>query len=388
MKKTIQYLIIILSAFLLFCITQNNDVNASSKYKVKVIKTYGGTNGNEFLDKNARHIKNIKKNIWAYNGNTNDYYYNNGIDTSFSKKVFNLKKQKNQTFFLDSKVKVYHKGKIKYYYYIYNRSKTKSGYVPINSLKKGYSPYGYQTVKIKWHPYGLNVYLKNFKKTTYLWNSKHTKKIIKLNNYPSMTWTQSYTATVRHNGKDKKYYKVLGYPNNNQSKKMIEGYVEVDNMKLGYNPNHKQLPYSTVNEFNNTSEYTNYLKTHKSQKLSREIMKLFPNSNPDLKLSKIAVENYDSDYEKGSTKGYSDIISFPDIQNKLYKNEKTSTATKIKIIKKELAKEGYTAKKRAAMSNYKLGIQIVNNLNEKIVGDDGNGGSINNRYVFILAKKN
>lgn len=383
MNKIIKYSIIILSAFLFFCIAQQNEVHASSKYKIKVVKNYG----EDFLDKNAYHPKNIKKNIWAYNGNTNEGYYSNGIDTSFSKKVFNLKKQKNQTFFIVSKVKVYHKGKIKYYYYICNRSKTKSGYVPINSFKKGYSPYGYQTVKIKWHPYGLNVYLKNFKKTIYLWNPKHTKKITKLNDYPSMTWTQFYTATIRHNGKDKQYYRVFGKPNNDQRKKDIDGFIDVDSMQIGYNPNHTQLPYSTVDEFNNTSEYIKYLKTHKSQKLSREIMQLFPNSEPDLRLSQIAVSNYDSDYEPDSTEGYRDIISFPTIQSKLYKNKKASTETKVKIIKKELAKQGYNAKKRAAMSNYKLGIQIVNNLNEKIIGNDGNGGSINNRYVFILAKK-
>ncbi|MGF2385039.1 hypothetical protein [Lentilactobacillus otakiensis] len=112
-------------------------------------------------------------------------------------------------------------------------------------------------------------------------------------------------------------------------------------------------------DFDNTSDYLNYVKDN-NQKLAREIIKLFPNTPVDYQLSYYAVENYG--IERDPVKGYTDIVSFKPIANYLMNHRNESNAKKLAGVKKLLAKAGYPAGKRAKLSGYHLEIYIVNNV--------------------------
>lgn len=379
-------LFLIFSTIILAIISEKNYIQASDPYKIHTVKEYPSIN-EKLNPEIAYYPKKTKKTIWAYNIN-----YYNSPDYKFTKHSFNLSKHYKRNFFIESKIKVYHKGTIKYYYEITNRSRSLQGYVPVNSLKKGINPLDYQLTDInrKYHDF---YHAKKSKKPIHLWNSTLSKKILNLNDYPSMNWNVTFKGTFQKQHKKYYYYHVTNRINNDMSKKEVSGYIKTSNMIKGLNPNHDHRYFVNLAEFINNTDFNRYLNTNKNQKLAREIMKLFPNSKPDLRLSKIAARNYDSyfdmdgDSDPISEKGYHDIINFQTIKDKLEKNKSASLNTKINIVKKGLAKQGYTKKKRESMKNYRLGLQIINNLNSNIIGDDGDGGAMNNCYVFILAKK-
>ncbi len=144
---------------------------------------------------------------------------------------------------------------------------------------------------------------------------------------------------MRHSGKDAKYVYLVGSLNG--TAKSVHGYVPAVAITEGSNPDHTGMNFVPIDDFVNNTDFNQYLQMGKNQKLAREILKLFPNSKPDLALSKIAVYNYDqfnesidAESDPISTKGYSDIKAFPTIQKWLYANRSASNTVKIAEIKK------------------------------------------------------
>lgn len=380
MKKLIQIFGMLMAAVLIGLITQISPVQAAHNgYRIKVLKTYQTDDGAA----NAYHAKpNTKAYVYSkYFGGSEDKVFNL---KNFQKKLYKLSKYRSTTWFVQQKVRVYHKLKQGTYYWVRNLTAGKQGYVKTSALQKGFSPYGYQIISKK---YGVknrgDFYIKNKSQNVYMWDWTHTKKRLNLKDYPGMTWGCSHVATVRHHGVDTQYYYLGGYLRGNG--KYVSGYVYSGNVTEGTNHDYAGQSIVYPNEFSNSSNYLHYIQTGHYQKLARQIVKLFPNTPVDLGLSKIAAYNYAADdegvlwyedKEPVSTKGYSDIISLKSVNNYLYKHKTASNATKLAGLKKELVKAGYPASKRASLSGYKLGIYIVNNIPDKygaVIQDGGYG---------------
>lgn len=353
---------------------------ANNGYRVKILKTYS----NE-LPENPYHA-NLKSKayIWA----SKRYPYDKQKD--FQKRLYKVSKLKGVTLSIQKKASVYHQNKWATYYYVADRGNDYQGWVRPSALIKGFSPYGYQITKENWGNQTATFHAKNPKQNVYIWNWRHTKKQANLKNYPGANLYRKATFTMLHNKKQSTYYYVRMQADGNSSKNAY-GYVAASQVAAGHNTNYKQIDYTQIDQFTDSTDYQNYIQNGKKQKLARSIVKLFPNSQVDLGLSRIAAHDYDTfestpdgDSTPISKKGYADIKSFSSIQKWLYAHEKVSNATKLAGIEKLLDKEGYTANKRAAMSGYKLGIQIVNNIpgysseNDKPTRWKG--------YVFILGR--
>ncbi|GAD16065.1 D-alanyl-D-alanine carboxypeptidase [Lentilactobacillus otakiensis] len=391
MKKVIQIIGIFIASLLFMLTAPSAPAQAAHNgYRIKVLKTYDS----EASIANAYHAKpKTQAYVWSkYFGGSEDKNFNY---KDFQKKLYKLSNYRSTTWFVQQKVRVYHHLKSGTYYYVTNFSRGRQGYVKASALQKGYSPYGYQILQKK---YGTknrgSFYIKNPSQNVYMWDWTHTKKRLNLKDYPGMTWSRAHIATVKHNGKISYYDYLGGYLRGNG--KYISGYVYTGNLTEGTNPIHTGQNIVYPNDFLNSSNYLNYIQTGHYQKLAREIVKLFPNTPVDLGLSKIAAYNYASDdegvlwYEDKntvSTKGYTDIISLKLASNYLYKHKTASNAVKLAGVKSALDKTGYPASKRAALSGYKLGIYIVNNIPDKygsIIQDGAYGHA--SVYALILGK--
>lgn len=386
MKKVIKLLTTIIAFAALAFIQEPQTIKAAhNNYRVKTLTTYKtATNYGEDVAFYAR--PKTKACVWK-----NEYFDKIIKNANFYKKGYRLANYKTTTWFAEKKVRIYHGIKSALYYYVFNRTGHMQGYVRASALKHGFSPYGYQIISTKWYSNHKYFHVNNAskKKNIYVWNYMHDKKRANLKNYPGAVLMRSHTVVMRHKGKDSKYVYLSGTLNG--TTKNVAGYVAESALTGGLNPDHTGMNYVNINYFVNNTDFNQYLQTGKNQKLAREIIELFPNSQPDLGLSKIAAFNYDTfnndvddDPDPISTAGYTDIKKFPAIQKWLYAHAKTSNTTKIAGIKKLLDKEGYSANKRASLSDYKLGIQIVNNI---VMPSDETGELTHrNGYVFILGK--
>lgn len=386
MKKIVK-LIGVMLAFVVFAVvvSPQSAQAAHDNYRVKTLKTY--QNYSNYTEDVAFHAKaKTKASVW-----NNQELDKNIKSNVFYKKGYKLANHKTTTWFVEKKVRIYHKLKSATYYYVANRTGNMQGYVRTNALTPGFSPYGSQIISTKWYNKYDYFHVKDsYKaKNVYVWNYTHTKKRANLKDYPGAVFQKTHTVVMRHNGKDTKYVYLSGTLNG--TTKSTRGYIAESAITGGLNPDHTGMNYVNMRYFVNNTDFNQYLQTGKNQKLAREIIKLFPNSQPDLGLSKIAAYNYDSfdndidgDPSPISTTGYTDIKTFLAIQKWLYTNHNASNATKIAGVKKLLNAEGYTDSKRASLSGYKLGIQIVNN----IVMPSGESGDLASRYgyVFILGK--
>lgn len=390
MKKLVKLAGVML-AFIVFAVVASpqSAQAAHDNYRVKTLKTYRmQTNSGSDV---AFHAKTgTKATLWVNPESVNAKKIKPSV---FHKKGIKLSKYKTTTWFVQTKVQIYHHLKSANYYYVNNRYGSISGYVRTNALKRGFSPYGYQITGIKWYGKYDSFHVKPAYKqeNVYVWNYTHTKRVANLKNYPGANFSKTADIVMRHNGKNSKYVYLVGSLNGTD--KSVHGYVPASAINMGLNPDHAGMNYVPIDDFVNNTDFNQYLQTGKNQKLAREILKLFPNSKPDLELSKIAVYNHDhftgsmnSESDPINTKGYTDIKTFPTIQKWLYANSKSSNTTKIVGIKKLLAKEGYTASKRRSLSDYNLGIQIVNNIAFNYPEHDLFGHK--NSYTFILGKPN
>ncbi|MGF2384929.1 D-alanyl-D-alanine carboxypeptidase [Lentilactobacillus otakiensis] len=225
------------------------------------------------------------------------------------------------------------------------------------------------------------IYYTNTKKNAYIWNSHFSKKLHNLKNYQYTTWcvTRSFVR------KNKVYYsisnlggKVKGY--------VWHGYVTPAVVK-------------DINRFNSDSDYLNYLNTDKSQKLSRALLKLIPNANISLDLSKQAAMNKITDYQDvinlGMVSGTvtEGMITTKTIVHDFLMAPNSSISGRATTVGKMLAAKGYTRDKLASLMSqgYQVGI-YVNDGAANSVGKSGYPSTISfttpiqNNMALVLAK--
>ncbi|WP_125008988.1 D-alanyl-D-alanine carboxypeptidase [Lentilactobacillus kosonis] len=194
-------------------------------------------------------------------------------------------------------------------------------------------------------------------KSGYIWNYSHTKRIHNIKNYPSSNWYVNYASIKKYGNKSSVYYRVVS--NSGKVKGLIwSGYLT---RILALEPD----------SFNSEASFDNYMQTNRSQRLSREIMKLFPNSKLSLDLTK-ATQGVNPNHPFKTNK-YTDVINIGDLQptgstdelnNIGWKLSQTSgdpITPRINYVKQVLEDNGYTAQKRNSMSDYYLGLYITDN---------------------------
>ncbi|QEA31503.1 hypothetical protein [Secundilactobacillus malefermentans] len=256
----------------------------------------------------------------------------------------------------------------------------------------------YTKVSAKYGIFDTTYYVKSSKKSVYMWNASHTKKIINLKNYPSQTFVKLSELVLKHGNTKAVYYRTSTALRGNG--KIVTGYVWRGNLKAGVNPNPNKLNYAALSQFNSTKTYASYIQKGNYQKLAKSVVKLFPKTPVDLNLSRIAAYNESlSTFDEGTTwfedqtsvttTGYTDIIPLNSAMNTLYKHKTASNAKKLAYLQTALNKAGYSASKRAKLSGYKLGIYFINNIPDtyrSIIEDGGNGRAAG--YALVLAKRN
>ncbi|WP_203640009.1 hypothetical protein [Levilactobacillus wangkuiensis] len=205
-------------------------------------------------------------------------------------------------------------------------------------------------------------------KKAYMWNLKHTKKIHNLNNYPKTSWYLVGTVTKPGKGV---YYQVTTYD------KKIKGLV--------WNKYLTAYSQKTPRNFKSAAAYTKFIQTDPSQKLTRAVLKVFPNVPLDFQLSKYTATRFDS--FPTSISGYKNMVpistfsldpsDFKNIQgytdefnldssNKLYWYWQVTygqpVAGRIAKLQEALASQGWTAEKIANLdSSWRLGVCLVEN---------------------------
>ena len=377
MKKTIIVFITSLAFALSFGLLSNSKPASAATYKITNIKYLSSTAPDAQPYKNK-----TNQNVTMWN-------------RDYTKKVHNLKTYYKTTWYVGMTATIKNGNKATTAWYIMNASNSVQGWVSPKALTKGYNFKGYPMIQKKWYNDGATYYLKNSKQDAYMWNWKHSKTRINLKDYPGMSWNRTESVVMQHGNKKAVYYYLQGRLHGNG--KYVSGYVWRGYLKKGLNPNHTGQNFVYPDSFTSSSNYTNYINTATNQKLTKQVAALFPNSPIDLKLSQIAIYNYgsideyiigDEDITQLPTSGYTNIISFNSVTKKLMANYKLSDAKKLAIVKKELAKLGYSASKRAKMTDYHLGIYMIDNVSDPYYGIVQDGGyGYANGYGLVLAKK-
>ncbi|EHL96168.1 hypothetical protein HMPREF9103_02504 [Lentilactobacillus parafarraginis F0439] len=311
-----------------------------------------------------------------------------------TQKLHNLKNYQATTWFLSKSVVLKHGSHKRVYYFVKNTTNSISGYVWRGNLASGYSPKGYQIIKQKWANQSGSYYARYYGQDVKMWNYNHTKVRVHLKNFPGMNWYRTETVVMRHGNKRAVYYYVTGTLRGNG--RDVGGYVWHGYLKHGKNPNHTGQNYVPIDDFQGDTDYNQFVKTAKYQKLTKAIADLFPYSKIDYNLSRIAAYNYDAadqsimsaeDVTPVSTSGYSNIKAFPTIDRYLLKHATWSDAKKLKAVKQLLDEAGYDATKRSNMANYQIGIQIIDNVPDilgQIVANDGDGYA--NGYAIVIGQ--
>lgn len=239
---------------------------------------------------------------------------------------------------------------------------------------------GYTIVKkiVGNHPNSA-YHLTNRSKNTYLWNSNHTKVKANLKHFKNYSWRYyDQSVILSHNSKKSVYYYVQGItPNGNEGSK-LQGIVWHGYLAPGVNPNYQQLNNINFRYFNNDKEYLSYIQKSPSQKLTREVLKLFPNTQLSIQLTKAAGGASAWDFNDPTVKGYKDVLEFPTVQryfNKRFYKQNISDNKRFKLIKSALDKSGYNQTKRVALGQYQIGIYYYNNPH-RLITDEAPGFTI------------
>lgn len=270
---------------------------------------------------------------------------------------------------------------------VFNITKAKMGALIILSLVVGVTMMtlnakadsGYTVVKkIVGNNPNSAYHLTNKSKNVYLWNSQHTKVKANLKHYKNYSWRYyDQSVILSHNSKKSVYYYVQGItPNGNEGSK-LQGIIWHGHLTPGVNPNYKQLNNINYRYFNTDTEYLNYIKKSPSQKLTREVLKLFPNTQLSIKLTKAANGASPWDWSSPTVDGYKNILEFPTVQryfNKRFYKPSISDNTRFKLIKDGLDKS-YSQTKRSALNQYQIGIYYYNNPH-RLIDDEAPGFTI------------
>ncbi|MCY9806083.1 D-alanyl-D-alanine carboxypeptidase [Lentilactobacillus senioris] len=336
-----------------------------------------------------------------YNSSNHPAPYKNKTNQSvamwnqeYTKKIHDLKNYYKTTWYVSMTATIKHGNQSFKAWYIRNDSSL-GGWVKPSAVTPGYNFKGYPMIQKKWYSKYTVFHLKDNSQNAYMWNWKHSKVRHNLKNYPGVNWTRSESVVMQHGNKKAVYYYLTG--NTTGNGRLISGYVWRGYLQKGLNPDHTGQNLVYPEQFPSTENYVDYVNTNHTQKLTKQIAALFPNTPIDLNLSQIAIYNYgsidefiigDEDIDPMPTTGYKDIISFRPISYKLWQNSNLSDTQKLALVKTELNKLGYTANKRAKLKDYYLGIYLIDNISDPydmVVQDGGYGHA--NGYGLVLAKK-
>lgn len=213
----------------------------------------------------------------------------------------------------------------------------------------------YQIVKrsyianVAYHP-------RNPGKNGYVWQTiDHSKVGHNFKNYPNTTWQVSRQYVIKHNGKNAVYYRVQGISPKNNSVK--GGYIWRGYLKKGYNPNYTKISDVTVNLMT-TNEYQQFIQKSPTQRLTRQVLALFPNSKVTQPMSQYALGNSLAIGEKS----YQQISSMPDMQRFLNTPNTLTSTQRLAKIREILKNHGYFGNK--LNDQYEIGI-VIRNFNLK-----------------------
>lgn len=222
------------------------------------------------------------------------------------------------------------------------------------------------TYQYSYRPSSNNVVVPYFTKTAKvvkggaIWNVKHTKKIGNLKNEPYSRWWVEKVYTKKRNGKVISYYYQAVKPRSRGKNKALiwSGYL---NKAISKAPS----------QFKTDSEYDKYIQTADSQRLTRALLKLFPNTQVSLKLSQMADDG--ATYAPSKLPGFKDIINIgipgftpestkiPAIApaDYLWDTKGEPVTKRVKEFDKQLSLAGYPMSVREKMTEGRIGIIII-----------------------------
>lgn len=223
-----------------------------------------------------------------------------------------------------------------------------AGNAEANQFPANYS-FNYHKAQVGAVPYKA----KSASQSAYLWNYRHTKRLHNIKNYANSNWYVFYAKAKKYNNKRAVYYYVGASANFKIKGWIWSGYLT------------RLLAKSPAN-FNTESTFINYVKTDRSQRLARAILKLFPNTQLKLDLSKTAATSgnwkptLDPNYTNyinvndlkpaGSTQVSDDIMWY------LSKTAGKPITQRVNHVKRILNENGYPDEKRKSMDHYYIGI--------------------------------
>lgn len=185
-----------------------------------------------------------------------------------------------------------------------------------------------------------------------LWNTKHTKKIGNMKDYPYSRWLVKKVYTKKRNSKVVGYYYYVKNQNNKKQGLVWSGYL---NKALAQTPN----------QFKSDAKYLNYIQKVDSQRLTRAILKLFPNTQVSVKLSSLTANGY-----IGKTPGYTKVVnlgklpsSSGTIATSLWDTSAQPVKSRVEKFERQLSEAGYSSSIRSKMTSGRLGIYIADDVN-------------------------
>ncbi|AKP64619.1 hypothetical protein FC99_GL002400 [Levilactobacillus koreensis JCM 16448] len=208
-------------------------------------------------------------------------------------------------------------------------------------------------------PYTTN--MAKVKSNGVIWNARHTKKLYNLKNYPYTRWNVSNIVTKRQNGKAVSYY----YELTSQTNPKVKG--------IAWSKYFTKIIAQNPASFSSDAAYLKYIQTDPSQRLTRAILKLYPNVTVSAKLSAFADTGAYSYIQKPA--GFKDVTNISYIQNyqpssDLWNTMGQPVAPRIKKMTAQLDAMGYTAEKRASFTG-NIGIFIADEANDGDYSKDG-----------------
>ncbi|WP_203642190.1 hypothetical protein [Levilactobacillus andaensis] len=208
-------------------------------------------------------------------------------------------------------------------------------------------------------PYTTN--MAKVKSNGVIWNAGHTKKLHNLKNYPYTRWNVSNIVTKRQNGKAVSYY----YELVSQTNPKVKG--------IAWSKYFTKIIAQNPASFSSDAAYLKYIQMDPSQRLTRAILKLYPNVTVSAKLSAYANTGAYSYLQKPA--GFKDVTNISYIQNYQPSSDLWSTmgqpvVPRIKKMTAQLDAMGYTAEKRASFTG-NIGIFIADEANDGDYSKDG-----------------
>ncbi|GAA3190518.1 hypothetical protein [Lentilactobacillus kefiri] len=191
----------------------------------------------------------------------------------------------------------------------------------------------------------------------YIWNYSHTRKLHNVKNYRYTSWLVTNASTKRIKGKRSVYYRVYS------ANKKVKGLVW-----SGYLTKALATP---LDKISSNQQYLNYINSNPSQRLTKALIKLFPNSPVDISLSR-SIDNITATTPI-KNQNFTDFIAISNLKDPnnpnphqdgsidsyLYYSYGQAITPRVKRVTEILNANGYNASKRASMTNYSLGVDVV-----------------------------